>query len=111
MLKAKKDRKTRDREWHLLRMAKRVGLTFLPPDLARRVFRQMLRDDGSSCGICGKKGKLVADHCHTRKRHRGRLCHNCNTAIGLMKDNPHRLRQAAEYLETFAEHWESQFEE
>jgi hypothetical protein len=33
----RRDRKKRDRQWHLLRMAKRVGLTFLPPDLARRV--------------------------------------------------------------------------
>jgi hypothetical protein len=108
MLKAKKDRKKRDRQWHLLRMAKRVGLTFLPPDLARKVFRQMLRGGGSSCGICGKKGSLVADHCHTRKRHRGRLCHNCNTAIGLMKDNPTRLRHAAMYLEEFEEQFEEE---
>ena len=107
MLKPKKDRKKRDRQWHLLRMARRVGLTFLPPDVARRVFRQMLRDGGVKCGICGRKGKLVADHCHKRRRHRGRLCHGCNTALGLMQDNPIRLRGAAEYLEEF----ESQFEE
>jgi len=85
----------------------RVGLTFLPPDLARRVFRQMLRDGGASCGICGGRGKLVADHCHKLQRHRGRLCHQCNTALGLMKDSPRRLRNAAMYLEEF----ESRFEE
>jgi hypothetical protein len=107
MLKPKKDRKKRDRRWHLLRMAKRVGLGFLDPPLARRVFRQILRSDGKRCGICGKTGKLVADHCHKRKRHRGRLCHPCNTAIVLMKDDITRLRHAAMYLEEF----EDQFEE
>lgn len=113
MVKPKKDRRRRDRQWHLLRMAKRVGLAgkAFPPNLARKVFRQMLRDGGSKCNICGKKGRLVADHCHKRKRHRGRLCHGCNTGLGLFADDPHRLRQAAEYLEMWLEELESQFVE
>jgi hypothetical protein len=66
----------------------------------------MLQADGSKCGICGRKVKLVADHHHRLKRHRGRLCHPCNTAIGLMKDSPARLRSAADYLEAFVEYLE-----
>ena len=96
-------RKARDRKWHLLRMAKRVGLTSLPADAAREAFKAMLKSSGKACGICGKKGKLVADHCHKRSRHRGRLCHNCNMALGLMKDDTGRLRAAADYLDRFEE--------
>jgi Recombination endonuclease VII len=106
MLKAKKDRKKRDRQWHLLRMAKRVGLGFLDPPLARKVFRSMLQADGSKCGICGRRVKLVADHHHRLKRHRGRLCHPCNTAIGLLRDSPTLCRWAAMYLEEFEERFE-----
>lgn len=39
------------------------------------------------------------DHCHETGVVRGLLCHNCNFAIGYMKDNPQRLRAAANYLE------------
>lgn len=45
--------------------------------------------------------KLVIDHCHKTKKFRGVLCNACNVAIGLMKDDPDRLRLAAEYLEKF----------
>jgi Recombination endonuclease VII len=104
-----KSRKARDRHWHLLRMAKRVGLTgnAFPPDLARRIFREMLSQDKACC-ICSAKRGLVADHCHRRNRHRGRLCHPCNTAIGLMKDSPARLIAAAMYLEEFEEQFEQE---
>ncbi len=97
----KPSRKARDKRWHALRSAKRVGLTFLPGDLARKAFRRLLQADGDRCGICNRKVRLFADHDHRRARHRGRLCHPCNAAIGLMKDDPQRLRQAAEYLENF----------
>jgi hypothetical protein len=39
------------------------------------------------------------DHCHQSGQVRGVLCRNCNVALGLMADNPERLRRAAEYLE------------
>ena len=99
-----KSRKDRDRAWHLLRMARRVGLTgFLDRKTARLVFKEMLRTSGKSCNICGARGALVADHCHRRGRHRGRLCHPCNTALGLMQDDISRLCRAALYLAEFEE--------
>jgi hypothetical protein len=89
----KPSRKARDRRWHLLRSAKRVGLT-------REVFALVVKAGGKQCAICGRRAE-VNDHCHKRKWHRGRLCHRCNTALGLMKDSSKRLRDAAIYLEEF----------
>lgn len=42
---------------------------------------------------------LAVDHCHESGDHRGLLCSRCNTALGLMQDNPDRLRLAADYIE------------
>ncbi len=96
MPSSSRNRRARDKRWHLLRSAKRVGLS-------REIFRLILREAPKACEICGRKGKLARDHCHKRKRHRGMLCHACNTAIGLMKDDIMRLRWAARYLENFEE--------
>jgi DNA-directed RNA polymerase subunit RPC12/RpoP len=57
------------------------------------------------CAICGDDLKerpskhTHAYHCHLTKTPRGILCTQCNTGIGLLKDDPDRLRKAIEYLE------------
>ena len=68
-------------------------------------YEQILAAQGGRCKICGsngsgsKKGKnLFVDHCHSTKQIRGLLCHGCNAAIGLMKEDTLRLHQAIEYL-------------
>ena len=60
------------------------------------------------CEICGtfRKGKtpgttMHIDHCHSTGKIRGTLCGHCNHALGNMKDNPERLRAAADYLEKY----------
>ena len=46
-----------------------------------------------------KKDKPHIDHCHSTGSVRGILCSNCNTALGLLYDNPDTLRSAIKYLE------------
>ena len=55
------------------------------------------------CDICGgpplgKKG-LHFDHCHQRGHFRGWLCSNCNTALGLVRDDVNHLRKLIAYLQ------------
>jgi len=66
--------------------------------LSQSEYDQMVKDCNSCCAICGKRGKLCIDHDHSTENTRGLLCNNCNTAIGLMQDNPIILRKAADYL-------------
>lgn len=60
---------------------------------------------GWLCKICDQELEMFSqdtqvDHCHTTERLRGILCGRCNRALGLMDDNPSRLKLAAKYLET-----------
>ncbi len=69
------------------------------------------------CAICGQSEtrksrtegeicKLAIDHCHICEENghkgmpmiRGLLCHGCNVALGLFKDDADRLQSAIDYL-------------
>lgn len=67
----------------------------------------MLAMQNDACGICQKsltvdagaqKREWNVDHCHDTGKIRGILCSNCNTALGLMKENQKTLAGAIRYL-------------
>lgn len=67
-------------------------------------YERMLSRQGGGCAICGAAksangSRLAVDHCHTSGIVRGLLCLSCNHGIGRFKDDPGKLRRAAEYLE------------
>jgi len=71
-------------------------------------YNALLLEQKGVCAICGneqkltygrhKKGRLCIDHNHSTGIIRGLLCHNCNAAIGLMKENIEILQNAINYL-------------
>lgn len=71
--------------------ASRYGLT--PDEL-----REFRKEHGEACGICKRGGELYVDHCHATGRVRGLLCPSCNTAIGLLGEDPERFAAALAYL-------------
>lgn len=73
------------------------GITLLDYEL-------MLEAQGGRCAVCGLRPEqsqraLAVDHCHRTRMIRGILCQLCNTGLGSFRDEPERLRRAAEYLE------------
>lgn len=69
----------------------------------------MLEKQNYLCAICKEVGfdmnthvrsSLNVDHCHKTGTVRGLLCHNCNRALGLFKDDSTRIKTAIEYLES-----------
>ncbi len=77
-------------------------------------YEAMLRKSSGGCWICGYKPRpggrrLCVDHYHRKRKLpdgttekfgkvRGALCHLCNRGLTYWRDNPVRLRAAAEYL-------------
>jgi len=68
------------------------------------LLQETLEFQGHKCAICGDdlKSRPVkhthADHCHETKMPRGVLCTQCNTGLGLFKDDIERLQKAIAYL-------------
>lgn len=71
-------------------------------------YDEMYARQNGNCAIChckpspgGRKNvnsELFVDHDHETGDIRGLLCYHCNTVIGMAKDNPYVLENAATYL-------------
>src|SRR4051812_35145553 len=53
--------------------------------------------DGPPVGGRGAVSRLVVDHDHATGAIRGLLCNNCNTAIGLLRDDPSTIARVVCY--------------
>lgn len=78
--------------------------------LTAEEFAAMRSAQANACAVCDRPQKadrfgvvrdLSVDHCHASGEVRGLLCSNCNTAIGLLGDDPERARALATYLEAY----------
>lgn len=84
------------KNWH--RSLKRMyGIT-------HKEYEEMDINQHGKCLICGihkdnTGRRLYVDHCHETKKIRGLLCSNCNTILGMSKDNIKVLKSAITYLE------------
>jgi hypothetical protein len=64
----------------------------------------LLTLQGNVCALCScphpnRDGDWAVDHDHRTGMVRGILCHHCNAGLGLLKDDPKLLREAARYVE------------
>jgi hypothetical protein len=77
----------------------RYGLTVAERDA-------MILAQGSRCKTCGgdspgNKLGWVVDHCHSTDKIRGILCHDCNLALGHVKDDVAILESLIKHLKEF----------
>ncbi len=97
------------KDWKLRKHGSAVAATrYYKFKLTQQAFDAMLALQNNVCDICkqpetyaqnGKLKSLCVDHNHVTGKIRKLLCHNCNRVLGLMGEDPERLRQAASYLE------------
>lgn len=83
-------------------------------NMNRNDYDLMLSKQSGVCAICAcapdNDKMLTVDHDHSccddgrnscGKCVRGLLCNMCNAALGMMRDDPQRLRAGADYLDSF----------
>ncbi len=72
--------------------------------LTQSDYNAMLQEQGGVCALCQRLPSTYfnVDHCHKTGIVRALLCVACNHGIGLLQDNPERLRKAAAYIEQHA---------
>lgn len=71
-------------------------------------YEKLFKQQKGCCKICkttkpGRKGvkRFAVDHCHKTQEIRGLLCMQCNTAIGLLNEDPDLFDAAKQYLESY----------
>jgi Recombination endonuclease VII len=69
----------------------------------RNEIESMLASQQNKCAVCpvvfNQLGEARVDHCHRTGVIRGLLCHNCNVALGHMRDDPDLIQNLLVYLE------------
>lgn len=94
---------TKNKEWKgFVRRLSTYGLTL-------DQYHAMAEGQNFLCAICleepnvkaknASNDNFVIDHNHDTDQVRGLLCSNCNSAFGLLAENPNRMRRMAFYAE------------
>ena len=88
-----------ERTWSLY-IQRKFGVTI-------NQYYEALKAQNGSCAICRSesprngRSRFAIDHDHATGKIRGLLCMQCNTAIGLFRDNQSLLISTIAYLEKF----------
>lgn len=65
-------------------------------------FYVMLESQGNKCKICKREAdtyrRLTIDHDHNTGKIRGILCGQCNSGLGLFKDDVYIMKEAIRYI-------------
>lgn len=64
-------------------------------------YQNLLTEQENKCAICKREIQLCVDHDHVTGKTRGLLCHACNRAIGLLKENEEILINAINYVNKY----------
>jgi len=92
------------RAWKLANPEKQREITLKGLyDLTPAQWDIMFVSQNGCCAICGThqsalRRALHTDHCHVTGKVRGLLCRKCNTAIGMLRDDPALTKSATDYL-------------
>lgn len=68
-------------------------------------YNKLLAQQNGGCAICGEAGAastrspLMVDHDHQTGQLRALLCHRCNSAIGLLREDLDLMRRAMRYIQ------------
>ena len=94
----------RGRVCRICRIAERRSRLY---GLKQHEYDRMYASQDGSCAICKQRFESARtthiDHDHRSGKVRALLCSSCNRILGLAREDPDRLRQAAKYIEQHRE--------
>lgn len=84
---------------HNRSLRKRYGITL-------EKYNEILDAQNGVCASCslkpiGKRSTLNVDHDHNTGKIRALLCHSCNTALGLLRDDAQTVEKLLEYIKHY----------
>ena len=99
-LRTEKSRKTHPERHSKYTWKSRIKRTY---GISEEEYLNLYLDQDGKCAVCKEiielRGKQThIDHDHETLEVRGLLCHGCNTAIGLFKENKETMKNAINYL-------------
>lgn len=90
------------KRWHARDWLDKWASRYYLYNVTKEFLIELYNSQEGKCAICGQKPStkrgLHIDHCHTTGKVRGLLCHGCNTAIGLLKEDTELMTKAINYL-------------
>jgi hypothetical protein len=63
------------------------------------ITREKLIELPGECQVCGSSDRTHLDHNHESNIVRGVLCHGCNIALGMLKENKETMKSLIKYIE------------
>lgn len=89
-----------------IKLQLRTRAMFVKYGITMHDYEFILAAQGALCAICGTDKATAkhtvynwrVDHCHNTGKVRALLCHNCNIALGLMKENTSALQSMIDYI-------------
>jgi hypothetical protein len=62
------------------------------------IVKHVPRPKAEKCEVCGCRDRICLDHSHKTHKFRGWICFRCNTALGMVQDDPIKLWWLIVYL-------------
>jgi hypothetical protein len=98
--------KGRSKNYNTIRKSQRDYALRTTYGITLAQYNEMLTAQGNCCAICSADKASTrhtdhswrVDHCHTTGKVRALLCHNCNIAMGLLKESTTTLQSMIAYL-------------
>ncbi len=71
--------------------------------ISLEVYEALCQSQNGLCAICGQKSdkKLHVDHNHNTGNVRALLCKNCNTSLGLLKEDSKIVENLLQYIKKY----------
>jgi len=98
------ERKAKMKEYYQKNKERWKKYTFDKYSITADEYNALLESQEEKCYICDvhkddlKRG-LAIDHCHETGKVRKLLCVNCNTALGLLKEDIEIMKKLIDYVE------------